>query len=74
MSCHHFKIEFLANTSYTFIFRLAPNIWNAMKGYLFDRLNEALLMMINEELAKCDIIAIIAGDCDDSRGKSLLEL
>ena len=37
-----------------------------MKGYLFDRLNEALLMMINEELAKCDIIAIIAGDCDAS--------
>ena len=40
-------------------------LWNAMKNFVFSILNQTLTAMINEEMEKCDIIGIVAGDCVD---------
>ena len=42
------------------------SLWNAMKSFVFRRLNKTLTTLINYEMDKCDIIGIIAGDCIDS--------
>ena len=42
------------------------SLWNAMKSFVFRRLNKTLTTLINHEMDKCDIIGIIAGDCIDS--------
>ena len=41
-------------------------LWNAMKNFVFSMLNRTLITMINEEMEKCDIIGIVAGDCSNS--------
>ena len=51
------------------IYRLAPTIWNSIKSYIFNGLNDALLVMFNKELTKCDIITIITGDCQNAEEK-----
>ena len=51
------------------IYRLAPTIWNSIKSYIFNGLNDALLVMFNKELTKCDIITIVTGDCQNAEEK-----
>ena len=50
-------------------YRLAPNIWDSVKIYVFDGLNDALLRIINEEMTECDIISIIVGDCENAKNE-----
>jgi len=42
---------------------LAPTIWDQFKDLVFDELNTVLTNIINDELGKCPIQDIIAGNC-----------